>query len=148
MKGRKQLPQSVKKLKGTAKPCRTNQEAPDPSVVLPEAPGWLTGELEHVAFDILLGRISDMNVASATDTEMLAMAAKRLAEVWECDAVIQSMGRVIAVGEGWRSNPAVGQKNEAMRHLHALLGEFGLSPATRQKVSTITPAMTANRFAE
>ena len=148
MKGRKKTPMNVKATKGTLRPGRVNVDMPTASADSPTAPGWLTGELEHVAFDILLERVSKIEVASATDTEMLALAAKRLAEIWECDAIIQSMGRVIAVGEGWRNNPAVTQKNEAMRHLHSLLSEFGLSPAARQKVSTVTSSKKKNRFAE
>lgn len=148
MKGRKQLPKEIKDLKGTTRKGRINEAAPEASAELPQCPGWLTGELEATAFDILLGRVSEIRVASATDTEALALAAKRLAEIWECDAVIASMGRVIQVGEGWRSNPAVAQRNEALRHLHSLLAEFGLTPAARQKVSTVKPSASKNRFAE
>jgi P27 family predicted phage terminase small subunit len=39
-----------------------------------------------------------------------------------------------------KTNPAVAQRSEAMRHVQSLLAEFGLSPASRGKVSRTSGA--------
>ena len=84
---------------------------------------------------------------------MLALAAERLAEIEECDELITEHGRLIAAvvnkngDTSLRSNPAVAQKNEAMRHLQSLLSEFGLTPATRSKITAPKKKENVNPFA-
>jgi P27 family predicted phage terminase small subunit len=136
-KGRKRIPDNLKVIAGTDQPCRMNPDAPAPAEDMPRPPAWLSRRaVEH--FGALRSRFEYMSVATSTDTEMLALAAARLAEIEECDELIEEHGRLIESvsnkGTMVRANPAVGQRNEAMRHLHSLLSEFGASPASRSKV--------------
>jgi P27 family predicted phage terminase small subunit len=43
-----------------------------------------------------------------------------------------------------KANPAVAQRSEAMRHAQSLLAEFGLSAASRPKISAPAKADQAN----
>ena len=47
-----------------------------------------------------------------------------------------------------KGHPAVGQRNEAMRHLQSLLAEFGLTPASISKVSVTKKEEDKNDFAK
>lgn len=77
----------------------------------------------------------------------------RIYEIEECNRIIQAEGRTYkseTVGKTIidpvtnepktmikvmvKGHPAVGQKNEAMRHLQSLLAEFGLTPAAIGKI--------------
>jgi len=137
-KGRKSLPDNMKVIAGTDRPDRMNPDAPAPAEDMPRPPAWLNRRgVEH--FGALRSRLEYLSIATSTDTEMLALAAARLAEIEECDDLIEEHGRLIVSMNDKgstmvRANPAVGQRNEAMRHLHSLLAEFGLSAASRTKV--------------
>jgi len=95
-----------------------------------------------------------MGLATAAHTEMLALLAFRLEEWEDRDRDVRANGAVYAKLELievpdpehpgrtvtkaqkiWKSNPAVAQRSEAMRHAQALLAEFGLSPSSQAKVS-------------
>jgi P27 family predicted phage terminase small subunit len=103
--------------------------------------------VEH--FAVLRERIAGLGIASKTDTEALALAASRMAEIEECDEIIREHGRVILEENKMpRATPAVAQRNEAMRHLQSLLAEFGLTPAARSKVTAPKKEQNANPFAK
>lgn len=73
------------------------------------------------------------------------MLASRLEEIEICTAVIEDSGRTYATtatsGDKLiRARPAVAMRNESMRHAQSLLAEFGLTPASRSKVSAGKPA--------
>ena len=153
MKGRKPTSDHLKLVKGTLRKDRVNPSAPVADIDSPRPPAWLSRcAVEH--FGVLRERIEGLSIASKTDTEMLALAAERLAEIEECDALIREHGRLIEAvvnkngDTSLRSNPAVAQKNEAMRHLQSLLSEFGLTPATRSKITAPKSKETKNTFAK
>lgn len=142
MAGRKRKPDHLKIVSGTDRPDRMNPGAPQPKADLPDAPEWLSARAAEI-FLHLVGIIADMNIASASDTAMLAMAASRLEEVEICTAIIEDSGRTYQTktkdGDVMhRSRPEVAQRSEAMRHAQSLLVEFGLSPAARSKVTVNT----------
>ena len=151
MKGRKPTSEHLKIVKGTQRKSRVNHDAPVADIDSPRPPSWLSREaVEH--FGVLRTRIETLGIASRTDTELLAVAAERIAEIEACDGLIKEHGRLIeTVGGGGnkmiRGNPAVGQRNEAMRHLQALLAEFGLTPAARSKVISLKKKENVNPFA-
>lgn len=141
MKGRKRLPDNFKVIKGTAQPCRMNPDAPTAPEDMPRPPMWLSSRSAVEHFGALRSRIEALGIASSVDTEMLAMAAERLAEIEECNKFIEEYGALITVRDdegnpkSVRNNPAIGRRNDAMRHLQGLLAEFGLSPASRSRAS-------------
>jgi hypothetical protein len=124
-------------------------EAPSSAIELqPRASFW---------YGVIVGRIQGLGIASSVDSENVMLLAIRLAEVEECDKDISLNGRVLYVREvkTYRGavvydkegkvietvkpvpNPAVSQRSEALRHCQSLLAEFGLSAATRAKVSRL-----------
>jgi hypothetical protein len=166
MAGRKRKPTHMHLVQGTARPCRINKnepvapnEPPSPAVALqPRASFW---------YGVIVGRIQNLGIASSVDSENVMLLAIRLAEIEECDKDIALNGRVLVIKspKTYRgqlildadkkpveetktmANPAVAQRSEAMRHSQSLLAEFGLSAATRGKVSKqTTKEAPANRW--
>jgi P27 family predicted phage terminase small subunit len=153
LKGRKRLPEHIREVKGTNRKDRSNPDAPVASADAPRPPAWLSSRRAVEHFGVLRTRIEDLGVASKTDTELLALAATRLAEIEECDELIAEHGRLIESnstkgGLTLRANPAVGQRNEAFRHLQSLLAEFGLTPAARSKIVAPKSGKQQNPFAK
>lgn len=139
----KRTPDHLKIIKGTARPDRMNANAPASNIGTPEPPAWLSERaselfMQHVV--ILQG----MGIASPDDQTALALLASRIEEIEICTAVIEDAGRTYSTtatsGDKLvRARPEVAMRNEAMRHAQSLLSEFGLTPATRSKVSAGKP---------
>lgn len=138
MAGRKRKPSKLHLIQGTARPCRTNKKEPKAPEDVPR-PAVDLDSRSAFWYGILVSRIQSLNVGSSADSEAVMLAATRLAEIEECDKKIAEYGRVYEHDGLIKSNPAVGQRSEAARHLQSLLAEFGLSPASRAKVSVNEP---------
>jgi P27 family predicted phage terminase small subunit len=140
----KRTPDYLKTIKGTARPDRTNPDAPPVNVGVATAPGWLNNRAAEL-FAQLSAMLLGMGIASPDDQAALAMLASRLEEIEICTATIEDAGRVYMTtatsgDKLMRAHPCVAMRNEAMRHAQSLLAEFGLTPATRGKVSAGKPA--------
>jgi P27 family predicted phage terminase small subunit len=154
MAGRKPKPHRLHVIQGTVRPCRTNQHAPEVEREAPVAPEYL-GKRATEFFGVLTERIKGMGYLSRSHTEILALAALRLAEVEELTALIEREGptyftvRPVVDASGSpligpdgkamysklkKGHPAVGQRSEAMRHAHSLLSELGLSPSSMSRI--------------
>ena len=155
MPGRKRKPTHLHIVQGTAQPCRLNKLEPK----APNTPPQPATPLEpRVSFwyGVVCGRIQGLGIASSVDSEMVMLLAMRLAEVDECTAHIKEHGSVTKKIEMidvpvpdrpgefiteaqilLKPNPAVAQRTQAVRHAQSLLAEFGLSPASRAKVSKL-----------
>lgn len=140
MKGRKQTPDNLKVVQGTFRPDRANPDAPSVPLGFPDAPHWLSERAAEL-FANLCAVLDGMAICSPADQSMIAMLASRLEEIEILTATIEDQGRTYQSESGlWKSRPEVAQRSEAMRHAHSLLTEFGLSPATRNRVSAVQPA--------
>lgn len=140
-KGRKRKPTSLKVIQGTFRKDRETPGSPQPEAGLPNAPDKLEPRAIEW-FGRLAQRLSSQQLASPSHAEMLSLAARRLAEIEHYEELIAKYGHVYETTNkngdfSLRANPAVNLKSEAMRHLHALLAEFGQSPASIGKVSII-----------
>jgi P27 family predicted phage terminase small subunit len=154
MLGRKKKPHKLHVIQGTARPCRTNPRAPEAEPDAPLAPDYLAGRARKY-FEVLMDRIRSMGYLSRSHTEILALAALRLAEVDELTVLIEREGptyftvRPVVDAKGApllgpdgkpmysklkKGHPAVSQRSEAMRHAQSLLAELGLSPSAMNRV--------------
>ncbi len=137
----KKTPDHLKIIAGTARPDRMNPDAPASNPGIASPPAWLSERAAEV-FSRLSAILHGMGIASPDDVDALAILASRLEEIEICTAVIEDCGRTYERRDPEtdevliiRSRPEVAMRNEAMRHAQSLLAEFGLSPATRAKVS-------------
>lgn len=136
-KGRKKLPDALKVVQGTFRKHRASGDCGQDETPM-TAPKTLS-DSARVHFVALKVQVAEMGLDSATFTELLALAAERMEEIDECNAIIAEYGRIIettteAGSVLLRANPAVTMRNEAMRHLQSLLAEFGLTPTAAARV--------------
>jgi P27 family predicted phage terminase small subunit len=139
LKGRKPKPDNVVALYGNPGKRPRNRKQPRASGDLPRAPAYLSKRGAEI-FGRLVGRLDAQKLASSSHTEMLGLAAMRLAEVEECSEVIEREGAsyetvTVSGGRMVKARPEVAMRAEAARHAHALLVEFGQSPAAANKVT-------------
>ena len=138
-------PTHLKAVQGTRRKDRDNPAEPTANPGVASCPDWLSDRASEL-FSQLTATLLGMGIASPDDQAALAMLASRLEEVELMTAAIEDGGRVYEqIGEDGavrmvRARPEVAMRNEAMRHAQSLLGEFGLTPAARSKVSAGQPA--------
>jgi hypothetical protein len=71
---RPRKPTAVKVLQGTLQKCRTNENEPVPDSNPPVVPATLA-DIGQAHFDLLVSRLDNENRASASYTEIIALAA-------------------------------------------------------------------------
>ena len=151
MAGRKKTPDELKVVRGTFRKDRVNPDAPAPVSDAPKAPEFLSVRARQI-FEGLVEKISAMGYASDSHTEMLALCAMRLEEVETYTETIRIEGSVYeTTNQGgdpvFKARPEVGLRSQAMRHAQSILAEFGLSPASKGKVS-VKQDKKQNRWAD
>ena len=135
MAGRKNIPTKLKILKGTARKSRLNPSEPDPDTKIPTAPN-------HLSKDALIewGRISTelstLGLLSEVDMVALAMYCQAWGRIVKYEKIVQEKSELIKMPSGAiQLSPAMWIINKAMEQCYKLLSEFGMSPASRAKVS-------------
>jgi len=167
MQGRKAIPTQLKIIKGTHQPCR-DKDVPEPSTLKPVPPSWLNQRAKMI-FHHMVRRLDDLGLASRSHTEAIALLACRMEEVERFDKMLgegfefpikkqngeyeikKFLGDIYVTTNTYgdpvfKDNPIVARREKAMKHLHSLLTEFGLSPASAQKVGTPKKKPKANDF--
>ena len=137
----KRKPTAIKVSEGTFRKDRAPIAEPEPSSDKPRPPHWLNDRAK-VVFDELVLILDEMQLASASQVDMLTLLAQRMEEVERFSVYLDDVGTsyetTSKTGDTmWRAYPEVAQKNEAMRHAHSLLAEFGLSPSSVGAVSVL-----------
>ena len=143
--GAKVLPMNEKIAKGTFRKHR-EKGIPTPSEKLPIPPSWLNRRAKSI-FRLMVRRIGEITVASMTHTESISILCSRLEEVQRLTKFIDENGSsyekkaIVGRGEsaheiilGVYARPEVKQRSDAIRHLHTLLLEFGLTPSSLGRV--------------
>lgn len=137
--GRKPKPTHLKIVQGTDRKDRTNKNEPEypkdgfsTLFVLSEREREWLKHIEKIA--------QGMGISSHYFSEIAALIAQRCAEIEYLRALIKEQGSVYMSvttqrEEEPKSHPAVAQRNAAMRHLHSLLAEFGLTPSAITRIS-------------
>jgi P27 family predicted phage terminase small subunit len=150
-KGRKQLPISVKETKGTLRKSRIRTDMPAPSGKRTICRGVLSASAKK-AFKTLHAIVADMGNSSATYSHALSMAAMLWADMEELATDIAKEGWTVESETAHgaiivNANPKVRMLRDTQRELRTMLIEFGLTPASIQKVGTVKKK-TENVFKE
>lgn len=135
MAGRKKIPDRLKVISGTDRPCRMNPDQPVAADGVAVAPEKLSERGAEI-FSRLSAILDGMGIASPDDQDNLTMLAQRLEQVELLTVIIEDEGFTYKSEAGLiKARPEVAMRSEAMRHAQSLLSEFGLSPAARAKVT-------------
>lgn len=139
--GRPPKPTSQKALGGTLQPSRTNPNEPTPDVYLPTPPDWLSPKAK--AYWAEIGNVLlAMKLCTVADGPAMQLLTESLAEWAEARQLVHTHGMTYdCITEGGqvmvRPRPEVAQASDAMKRSLRMLTEFGLTPASRGKVSAL-----------
>lgn len=140
--GRPRKPTAIKKAQGTYQPCYGNPAEPTPAVEIPGPPEHL-GEAAKKLWPWYGGTLHSMGVLTRCDRTALESLCETHAEIIGLRREISAYGKTTysvvtqSGDEMIRGLPQVAQLSDAERRLLALLTQFGLTPASRSKVSKI-----------
>jgi len=140
--GRKVIPMNEKIAKGTFRKHR-EKSIPMPTDKLPNPPRWLNRRAKQI-FRLEVKRIKGITIASIDHTRAISLLASRAEEVERLSKFIDENGSsfmkygVNKDGEefciGSYPRAEAKQRSDAIRHLHTLLLEFGLTPSSLGRV--------------
>jgi P27 family predicted phage terminase small subunit len=141
--GRKVIPLIIKEAKGTRERSREKIVVP-PSDKLAVPPSALNKRAKQIFQHLVKRRLEALGLASASHTEMLALLCREMEQLERLDKFLLDNGFTFReiTGEDDEGNkfyrvrkwPEVEIQKDMSRHVHALMNEFGLSPASAQKV--------------
>lgn len=130
-------PTHLKAVQGTTRKDRSNADEPKASSTIPVAPNYLSTRAAE-KFGQLVSVLRGMGIASSDDTDALAMLSGMLIEIEEDSVLLDSIGAFYMPSEESgivRAHPAVARVATNRQRAQSMLGEFGLTPAARSKVS-------------
>ncbi len=124
-RGRKRLPESLKRLKGTQRKHRLNPNQPEQSSneALPIMP---LSDRETHWFYVIKNRLASIGLDSSTYTETITLLAKTMDRIDTLDSIVKNQGFV----NGGKTHPAARMLNTSIDFANKLLRELGLSPAS------------------
>jgi len=133
--GRKSTPTSLKLLNGNPGHRPINQDEPKPQPRLPRAPQHLSEAAKKEwtragRFLLQLGLISDLDLAA------FAAYCTAYGRWVEAEQALQTYGVMVKSPNNFpMQSPYLAVANRAMDQMRSLLSEFGMSPASRTRVS-------------
>ena len=150
--GRPLKPTVLNALGGTLQPSRTNAHEPTPNVLLPLPPEWLSDTARAYWSEVGAVLLS-MKLCTAADGPALMLLTETLAEWAEARKAVHLCGltydTTTVTGDVMRRpNPEVAIASDAMKRSLRMLLEFGLTPASRGKVSALNDGDGNDPFAQ
>lgn len=138
--GRPPKPTALKLLEGTARRDRINASEPQPPLLLEaRPPAWLKGRGRR-AWKELAPVLTEMRVLTVGDRAALMLLCDVYAEFMDARDAVRKHGQVYTMavkGGGYMlmPRPEVSIAADAWRRASAMMQQFGLTPASRSKVS-------------
>jgi P27 family predicted phage terminase small subunit len=143
VKGRKPLAAEIKKSTGAFRkdPQRENKSAPVADGQPPEMPKWF-GRLEKSKWKELVGDLTKNGVISTDTREILIAYCTAYAHWMEARAKVAETGlAIIGIDKEGNTqitrNTYVTEMSKFRDQMNKLLPELGLTPASRQKLSSL-----------
>lgn len=137
MRGRRPKPTALKELEGNPGKRPLNDAEPKPPRPdrVPYAPRFLTPEAQK-EWRRVVGILVDLNLYTEVDHAALAMYCQAYGRWVAAEREIDATGGPTLVSEagGLYQNPWQTAANKAFDQVRRMLGEFGLTPATRSRL--------------
>ena len=134
--GRKKKPTHLKVVSGTLQKCRENPNEPKPSTAGIKMPLGLTPRAKTHWANIVK-RLKTAGVMTVMDVDALAMYCEQYATWRKANEELKNKGEVILTTRGDPIlSPWFKVSQTAFEGMKKLLTEFGMTPASRPKVSS------------
>lgn len=147
MKGRKPTPTALRLLRGNPRKRPVNQDEPQPAPLAGDLspPAWLDPDAK-TEWLRLAPMLSRLGVLTETDADALAAYCESWVTWKQATARVRQFGMVVkrskADGELPVISPYVKIAHHAMAQMRAFLVEFGMTPSSRARIRTASPAET------
>ncbi len=143
-KGRKNLPAEIKKLRGTAQPCRETTSGDIALARLTDVkpPAWLDTMAKKI-FRSKAEQLISLNVLTILDIDLLALYAQSYSLIVEALGKIKEEGKFNTLyndeGQiiGFVENPYMKVYRDNFDKVQKLAGHFGFSPVTRKSIMSM-----------
>ena len=132
-KGRKPKPTKLKLLAGNPGKRPLNTKEPDLGSFEADPPNYLD-EIARECWDYYVPRLRKAGVLQSTDLAVIASFCYYFSDWIKADELVKTMGQVVESPQGWKKNPAVTVRNEAMRLYHQMGAQLGLNPSDRSRI--------------
>ena len=148
MPGRKRKPTNLHILKGTYREDRANPDEPKPELKIPTPPEHLS-EYALEEWNRMTVELSSLGLLTEIDRTELAMYCQAWGRVVKYEKIVAEKGELHKTTSGnIILSPAMWVINKAMEQCHKYLTEFGMTPASRTKVSVKKVKKDADPWAE
>jgi P27 family predicted phage terminase small subunit len=134
--GRKRKPTATKRAQGTFRKDRANLAEPKPEIGEPEMPYALPdGARKH--WRRLAPQLLKERVLTTMDGDSLAALCIATWQLQDAIAEIKEHGQILGYDGRPIQNPGVKILFECLRRVQSLAAEFGMTPASRGRVSAV-----------
>jgi len=131
------LPTKIKQLRGTLQPCRENKKEPQVRLSIPDPPTHLDNRAID-EWNQVTKELFDLGIIGKIDRSALAAYCQSYAIWAEASDRLKEEGLVIMTTNGnLIQNPLLTIVNRSRESVRVFLREFGMTPASRPKVSVI-----------
>ena len=135
MAGRKTLPTNLKILQGTFRPERANKNEPRPDINIPTAPDFLSKDA-LIEWGRISNQLSKLGLLTDMDMAALAIYCQAWGRIVKYEKIVAEKGKLYKTTNGnIQLSPAMWVVNKAYEQVYKFMSEFGMSPASRAKVS-------------
>jgi P27 family predicted phage terminase small subunit len=133
-RGRVPKPKALKEIEGVRRD-RINGAEPEPQAGRPQPPEYLS-ERACAEWDRMCDLLERTRVLTVADGSSLGLYCDAYDRMLQARDAIDRLGMVIETpGGGVKQNPAATILMQSVRTMHAILIEFGCTPAARSRVS-------------
>lgn len=136
MRGRKPVPTTLKILRGNPGHRPLNPNEPRPERKAPTAPRALD-KIARAEWRRMSTVLLRMGLLTEIDRAAFAGYCVSWSQWVQAIEKVQQLGQIIKAPSGFPiQNPYLAVANRALKNMHAMLIEFGLSPTSRSRVTT------------
>lgn len=139
MPGPAPKPTKLKQLQGNPGKRPLNQREPQPKGNRFNCPSWLSDEAK-AEWRRIVPELRELGLATRIDHAALEAYCEQYARWREATLLLREGGLSYMTSTGnLRERPEVGIANEALKNMRMLLTEFGMTPASRSRISVAPP---------
>src|SRR6185312_16774353 len=138
-RGRRPIPTALKLVKGNPGKRPLNRHEPKPLRTIPRCPPELS-PVARKEWRRISRHLFQLGLITAIDRAALAAYCQSWAQWLDAIAQVQKLGPVVRSPSGYPMiSPFVAVASQAYAQMRAMLTEFGMTPASRSRVSAEGP---------
>ena len=137
MAGRRPKPTALKKITGNPGKRSLNTREPEPDLNIPDCPEHLD-DVARQEWARIAPQLHGMKVLARVDRAALAAYCQAWSRWVDAEVNLRKYGAVIKTPKGYPiQNPYLGIANTAIDLMRKFLTEFGMTPSSRSRISTV-----------